>query len=168
MVSIRRAMSTDRAAIDAVVRAAFESDTEVVLVERIRSGGGLLWERVAEHDGQVVGHVMVSRAKLDGGSEVAMLSPLAVQPDVQRRGIGSELVRDVCAIADAAAEPLVVLQGSPVYYGRLGFVDSRSVGITMDLPDWAPREAGQVLMLAGYDPSVRGHVVEPDAFVDLP
>jgi putative acetyltransferase len=126
----------------------------------------LLWERVAERDGELVGHVMISRATLDDGSAVAMLSPLAVRPDVQRSGVGSMLVRDVCAIADAAGEPLVALQGSPLYYGRLGFVDSRTVGITMDLPDWAPREAGQVFTLAAYDPAQRGHVVESDAFLE--
>lgn len=165
MMSTRDATPTDHAAIDAVVGAAFESYAEVALVHRIRAGGILLWERIAERDREVVGHVMVSRAKLDGGREVAMLSPLAVRPDVQRTGIGTALVRDVCAIADAAGEPLVALQGAPAYYGRLGFVDSRSVGITMDLPDWAPREAGQVLILAGYDPSLRGHVVDSDAFL---
>lgn len=165
MASIRDAMPTDHGAIDAIVGAAFESEAEVALVGRIRAGGILLWERVAERDGEIVGHVMVSRAKLDGGRQVAMLSPLAVRPDMQRAGIGSALVRDVCAIADAAGEPLIGLQGSPEYYGRLGFVDSRSVDITMDLPDWAPREAGQVLILAGYDASLRGHVVESDAFL---
>ena len=134
-------------------------------MHRIRASGDLLWERVAERDGEVVGHVMLSRARLDGGGgDIAMLSPLAVRPDVQRGGIGSLLVRDVCALADAAGEPLVGLQGSPQYYGRLGFVDSRTLGITMDLPDWAPREAGQVITLGAYDPACRGHVIDSDAF----
>lgn len=167
MVSIRDATGEDFAAIDAVVGAAFGSDVEVKLVERIRTGGVLLWERVAERDGAVVGHVIVSRATLDGERDIAVLSPLAVRPDLQGVGIGSALVRDVCAIAQAAGEPLVVLQGSPTYYSRLGFVDSRSVGITMDLPDWAPREAGQVLVLGSYDPLLRGHLVESDAFLCL-
>lgn len=150
-----------------MVEAAFASSTEVTLVHDIRASGLLLWELVAERDGEVVGHVMISRATLDGGGDIAMLSPLAVRPDVQRDGIGSALVRDVCALADAAGEPLVVLQGSPAYYPRFGFVDSRTVGITMDLPDWAPREAGQVLRLSAYDPALRGHVVDPPAFSGL-
>lgn len=35
----------------------------------------------------------------------------------------------------------------------------------MDPPDWAPLEAGQVLILSGYDTSVRCHVVESDSFL---
>jgi putative acetyltransferase len=117
--------------------------------------------------GDVVGHVIISRATLESGEPISMLSPLAVRPDTQQQGIGSALVRDVCALADAAGEPLVVLQGSPRYYPRFGFVDSRTLGITMDLPDWAPREAGQALPLAAYDPSLRGKVLDPEPFVGL-
>ena len=111
--------------------------------------------------------MIISRATLEGGAPITMLSPLAVRPDAQKQGIGGALVRDVCALADAAGEPLVVLQGSPRYYPRFGFVDSRTHGITMDLPDWAPREAGQVLPLAAHDPALRGKVVDPEPFVGL-
>jgi putative acetyltransferase len=98
---------------------------------------------------------------------IAMLSPLAVDPARQRDGIGSTLVRDVCARADAAGEPLVILEGSPVYYSRFGFVDARTHGITIHLPDWAPPEAGQVLPLSNHDASLRGRVVYPPPFDGL-
>ena len=51
---------------------------------------------VAEHDGQIVGHVMFTRSLLDAPRrlvEVQVLSPLAVMPEHQKRGIGSALVR---------------------------------------------------------------------------
>ena len=38
------------------------------------------------------------------------------------------------------------------------------MGIQIDLPDWAPREAGQAYPLSAYDESLRGHVVYPPAF----
>ncbi len=110
-------------------------------------------------DGAIVGHVMISWCELrdderDVSHRVAMLSPLAVDPSVQRGGIGSALVREVCARADAAGDPLVILEGSPAYYARFGFVDARTHGITIHLPDWAPPEAGQVLPLSSYDPTL--------------
>jgi putative acetyltransferase len=95
---------------------------------------------------------------------IPMLSPLAVAPDAQRRGIGSALVRAVAALVDARGEPLIVLEGSPAYYGRLGFEYSVPYGIRITLPEWAPPEAAQILRLRTYDPAVRGLVVYPPAF----
>ena len=37
----------------------------------------------------------------------------------------------------------------------------------MDLPDWAPIEAAQVLRLAAWTAQLRGHLIEPPAFADL-
>jgi putative acetyltransferase len=51
---------------------------------------------VAEHDGQIVGHVMFTRSLLDAPQRlvgVQVLSPLGVMPEHQKRGVGSALVR---------------------------------------------------------------------------
>ena len=40
-------------------------------------------------------------------------------------------------------------------------------GIHIDLPDWAPPEAAQVLWLRAHDPAVRGRVVHPPAFAEV-
>ena len=174
----------DFAAIAAVVREAFESDVEPQLVEAIRADACYRPELAlvaADDAGNVVGHVMISHAELrddDGGAaragtgggnthRIAMLSPLAVAPDRQRQGIGSALVREVTARADALGDRVVVLEGSPRYYPRFGFVDCRTLGITIHLPDWAPPEAGQALPLSAYDPSLRGTLVHPPPFDGL-
>jgi putative acetyltransferase len=70
----------------------------------------------------------------------------------------------VTARVEASGEPLVVLEGSLAYYGRLGFEHSVPFGIEITLPSWAPAEAAQVLRLQAYDPSIRGRVVYPPAF----
>lgn len=169
-VVIRCERPEDHVAIAEVVAAAFGSDAEARLVEAIRASPGAIPELalVAEVGGRVVGHVMISRATLvgDGGREgsVAMLSPLAVAPAAQRRGIGAALVGAVCTGADALGEPLVVLEGAPAYYGRFGFEHAAPLGITLPLPSWAPPEAAQVLRLRRYDPTLMGRVVYPPAF----
>lgn len=122
---------------------------------------------VAEREGEIVGHVMISHAKLHSGvatHQVATLSPLAVEPERQRQGIGSMLVRDVVAAAERSGEPLVLVEGDPRFYGRFGFEPAAPHGIEFTLPSWAPEEAGQVLRLTGYDPEMRGRVVYPAAF----
>ncbi len=169
---VRTESPDDHLAIADVVRAAFESDDEVELVDRIRASDRYVPELalVAELDGQVVGHVMVSGATLvhaTGERPIVMLSPLAVAPAEQRRGIGGGLVREVTSRAGALGEPLVVLEGSPAYSSQFGFVHSVTVGIHIDLPEWAPAEAAQVLLLPAYDAgdaTLRGRVVYPPAF----
>jgi putative acetyltransferase len=168
-VTIRPERAGDAAAIARVVGAAFGSPEVPGLVADIRASPQFVpdWSLVAVAAGEIVGHVMVSFAVVrDGAAErrVAMLSPLAVAPHRQRRGIGSALVRAVTARVDAAGEPLVVLEGSPAFYGRLGFEHAVPLGIEIDLPDWAPAEAAQVLRLTRYDPAVRGTVSYPPAF----
>ena len=96
-----------------------------------------------------------------------MLSPLAVAPARQRQGIGSALVRSVTALAAAAGEPLVILQGDPAFYGRLGFEPAADYGIAMPLPSWAPPEAAQVMRLPRYDDAVRGRIAHPPAFDEV-
>ena len=166
---IRPESPADYEAISTVVAAAFKSPVEARLVDDIRASVYYRPEMalVALLGGQLVGHVMISGTDLHDGDRVrviAMLSPLAVAPECHGQGIGSALVRAVTKLADDAGEPLVVLAGSPVFYGRLGFEWSVPQGITLPVEGWAPPEGAQLLRLRAYDPSIRGRVVYPPAF----
>jgi putative acetyltransferase len=161
----------DHAAIRAVVLAAFVDQPAVAdLVDLIRASADYVPELalLARVDGAVAGFVMLSHAELvsESGSRrrVLTLSPLAVAPAVQGRGVGSALVRAGLAEAERLGEPLVTLEGSPRYYPRFGFRDSRELGISIALPDWAPPEAGMAIALPAYDAQLRGRLVYPPAF----
>ncbi len=170
-VTIRPERPADFDTIDSVVTDAFGSPAEATLVREIRDSGDY-WPDlalVATVDHEVVGHVMISRAELrgaDGSVDVATLAPLAVATEWHGQGIGDALVRAVCAIADSRDEPMVLLQGSPAYYERFGFVPSADHGITMDLPDWAPAEAAQVLRLAAWTGAHTGQLILSPAFAE--
>ena len=168
-MEIRPERPEDCDAIARVVGDAFGGDVEVRLVEAIRASENHVAEfaLVAVDDDEVVGHVMLSYVTLaddDATHRILSLSPLAVAPSRQRAGVGSALVREALARAEASGEPLVVLEGSPDYYGRLGFEHSVKCGIHIDLPSWAPPEAAQMARLRAYDPAIRGRVVYPPAF----
>jgi putative acetyltransferase len=172
-VAIRPETPDDHAAIDRVVERAFGSPAEARLVRAIRASDEYRPDLslVATVSGSVVGHVMISGCRLiegdtDGRSErpIVMLSPLAVDPDLQGRGVGGELVRAVTDLADRRGEPLVVLEGDPRYYSRFGFGPAADHDIILPLPDWAPPEAAQVLRLTNDDPGMRGRVVYPASF----
>lgn len=157
------------AAIARVVATAFGSPVEAELVGAIRASVNYLpvAALVAVHGDTVVGHVMISYVGLAGATgqrRIAGLSPLAVAPAAQRRGVGTALVARTVAVADGLGEPLVVLEGSPAYYCRLGFEHSVPLGIEIRLPHWAPAEAAQVMRLSAYDPAITGTVVYPSYF----
>lgn len=165
---IRRERPEDVADIRAVTAAAFtevehsapsvEADGapgEATLVGWLREDAGWVPElsMVAEMDGEVIGHVVCTRGELAGRPTLG-LGPVSVSPATQRSGVGSALMHAVLGAADALGEPVVVLLGSPAYYGRFGFVHASSLGI--DAPDPAWGDYFQARPLAAYDPTVRG------------
>jgi len=161
----------DVEAIRDVVRRAFHDQQSVAgMVELIRGSPQYVPELalVARIGSEVVGFVMLSHADVVEASgrrhDVLTLSPLAVAPERERRGIGSALVRAALAAADACGAGIVTLEGSPIYYRRFGFRFGPDFDITIDLPDWAPAEAAQVFTLRAYDPTVRGTLRYPPAF----
>jgi putative acetyltransferase len=171
-VSIRAESDPDLDTIHGVVAQAFGGDLEAQLVRKIRASPEYVaaLALVAIADGQVVGHVMVSHCRLDDNGtshEIATLSPVSVRPDRQGNGIGSAIIREVIARANARREPLIVVEGSPRYYPRFGFQPAAALGITIHLPDWSPPEAGMALPLDAYRPDLRGRVVYSAAFDDV-
>jgi putative acetyltransferase len=157
---VRDETGADEAAVDSVNRAAFGRAAEAEVVAAIRSSGLLFASLVAEVDGEVVGHLLLSFVQLDDMG-VLCLAPVAVAPEHQGRGLGSALVRESIARAEAAGEPLVVLLGHPWYYPRFGFEPARPLGIEppFDVPD----EAWMVRRLSRYA-GQRGRVAYPPAF----
>ncbi|MBT8207965.1 MAG: N-acetyltransferase, partial [Acidimicrobiia bacterium] len=96
-VEIRLETPEDHADVRRVTAAAFDPEPVADLVEAIRASEQYEPELVfvAVAGGRIVGHVMISYATLetgDGDHRVAMLSPLAVEPELQRQGIGTKLV----------------------------------------------------------------------------
>ena len=71
-----------------------EGETVAALVDDLRVGHARA-ELVAEQDGAVVGHVLLSRSWVDARRalvEVLVLSPLSVAPGHQGRGAGTGLL----------------------------------------------------------------------------
>jgi putative acetyltransferase len=166
---LRPERAEDVPAIREVVAAAFaEHDVVPDLVDELRASRAWLegLSFVAEVDGEVVGHVLLTRGLLDAAVrlvDVLVLSPLAVMPVRQRQGIGSALVRHALAAAAARGEPAVFLEGSPAYYPRFGFVPGAELGFRR--PSLRiPQPAFQVVTTSAYQPWMTGTLVYPDPF----
>ncbi len=163
LVMIRREIPGDIEAIRAVTAAAFRDAEhsappvvpggdpgEATLVAWLREDDGWIpaLSLVAVEQGQVVGHVVATRGRVDTLPALG-LGPLSVVPDRQRDGVGSALMHAVLGAADALDEPLIALVGEPGYYRRFGFVPAESIGIIASDPGWGPYF--QVRTLTAYD-----------------
>lgn len=173
-LTVRAERPEDHDVIRTVVAEAFDPEVETAaLVDALRASSAFIPELslVATLNEVVIGHVLLTVAELIDEDNVRhralVLSPLSVLVQQQRQGIGAALVRQALDRADTMGEPVVVLQGSPRYYPRLGFRDSRTLGISMDLPDWAPPEAGMACPLSGYQQTTRGRLRESQPFLDV-
>src|SRR5258708_11234472 len=74
------------------------------------------------------------------------LAPMAVLPDRQRQGIGSELVRRGLDILRERGCPFVVVVGHPEYYPRVGFEPASVHGLASQW-EAVPDAAFMVLVL---------------------
>ncbi len=167
-MDIRAERTGDHAAVRTLHRQAFGDRGDVVadLVEALRRDDPGAVSLVAEAGGGVAGHVLFSRSLLDAPrrlAEVQVLSPLAVAPGRQRRGIGSALIRHGLRLLDERGVPVVFLEGDPRYYARAGFRPAARDGFrkpSLRIPD-----AGfQVVTLAAHEPWMTGTLVYSETF----
>jgi predicted N-acetyltransferase YhbS len=165
-VKLRSETPEDRAAILALTAEAFAvspvtglpvegEPEEVDILRRLFECDEYLPELsvVAEIDGEIVGHVISTRAWADG-LELLGLGPIGVTPRLQRHGIGSALMRETVIRANAAGERGIGLLGSTEYYPRFGFVPASSMGI--EAPDTRWGDNFQFLPLALWPGGVHG------------
>ncbi|HEY6567700.1 MAG TPA: N-acetyltransferase [Actinomycetota bacterium] len=127
-ITIRVEEPDDRAASFEVEREAFGSDEEAAIVVAVRDLDGS-FALVAVDGDAVVGHVQMSRAWI-GETTVLSLGPIGVLPSRQGEGIGSALVRAALDAAAERGESIVMLLGSPAYYGRFGFRPGSEWGLS--------------------------------------
>lgn len=127
MLTIRSETPRDYAAIAAINARAFGEHTgEAVLVALLRQRAGFdpALSLVAEHAGQVVGHVLFSphTVWLLGEAVLAVnLAPIAIDPAHQRQGIGRQLIETGHALAREKGYAFSFLLGHTSYYPRLGY-----------------------------------------------
>lgn len=152
-----------------VERSAFGGDEEAELVRDLVNdpSAAPLFSLLAYEDGQAVGHILFTAARLaeaPDGATLSILAPLAVIPSAQRSGVGSALIERGLQLLAEAGVDLVFVLGHPDYYPRLGFEPAGRFGFAAPFPiaeadadAWMVRE-----LRAGVLGSVQGTVVCAD------
>ena len=165
--TIRPEGPADHESLRLVVAAAFtHHGSEVVGLVELLQGSGRSRVSLVADDGDVVGHVLLSIAWIDAPERLAhvlVLSPLAVAPGQQGKGIGTALVEASLVAARGLGAPAVFLEGDPSYYSRLNFVRASAHGFVPPSPR-IPDAACQVVLLDAHEDWMRGPLVYNDAF----
>lgn len=148
MVNIRSETPEDIAYIHHINKEAFGDTGEAELVDKLRNRGVLTLSLVATDGGKVVGHILFSPVTVaadSSGFEAISLAPMAVLPDYQRKGIGSQLVRAGLEECRRLGHEIVVVLGHSDYYPRFGFIPANAKGIDCEFE--VPDDAWMVLEL---------------------
>jgi putative acetyltransferase len=149
MVEVRIEQPDDMDAVRLVNDLAFGQPDEGRIVDKLRKSCQEIISLVAVSNNQIVGHILFSPATIDTQGSVLEgtgLAPMAVLPEFQNQGIGSELVAEGLRIIKGRKYPFVIVLGHDTYYPRFGFQTGSKHGLQSQW-DGVPDEAFMVLIL---------------------
>jgi len=108
----------EEAQVDALLSAAFGGAEEAELVVKLRKARLIAGEQVMPMGDRIVGYYALSYMVKPKGW--LCLAPVAIAPDVQRRGYGKRMIGMLTEWARLTKTPVVVL-GAPAFYEKAGF-----------------------------------------------
>jgi putative acetyltransferase len=134
MPEIRPELPSDADGLRALNRQAFGGEAEAKLVDLLRERGRNIVSLVAVESDQVIGQVLFTEVYVTPATlyKGVGLAPLAVLPNWQSRGIGTELGRKGLALCGDLGYDFAVVLGHPDYYPRFGFTKASDFGLGND------------------------------------
>jgi putative acetyltransferase len=148
VIAVRPEKPEDASQVRNVNVMAFGQPAEADLIERLHHACTDSLSLVAEDD-VVVGHILFTPVVVETARRQVTgmgLAPMAVLPDRQRQGIGSQLVRRGLDILHDRSCPFVFVLGHPEFYPRFGFEPASMHGLTSQWKG-VPDAAFMVLIL---------------------
>lgn len=146
-----------------------KGENEARLVELIRNSEHFILDLslvAVKDDGEVFGHILFSIINLvaeQGTVPTLGLAPMAVKPDYQNNGIGSDLVNEGIKACKALGYNHIFVLGHPNFYPRFGFSPASQFGIDSPFP--VPDEVFMALELEkGSLSGLQGKIEYPPAF----
>ncbi|MDR2948138.1 MAG: N-acetyltransferase [Prevotella sp.] len=142
VIEIRKETINDYPSVYAVNSAAFNRKDEARLTDRLRLSNAFVPELslVATIEDKIIGAILFTEIYIvDTDKEVVSLSlaPIAVVPDQQNKGIGSQLIQYGLDKAKELGYKSVIVLGHKDYYPRFGFKPAKkwSIKAPFNIPD---------------------------------
>jgi len=148
MAIIREEQSGDEQQIRVLNHRAFGGTEEADLVDKLRHACTNSISLVVLSGDQIIGYILFTPVTIQTGERIITgmgLAPMAVLPEFQRQGIGSQLVKSGLQIIKRDRHPFVIVLGHPTYYPRFGFVPASRYGIQSEYEN-VPDEAFMILV----------------------
>ena len=127
-MNTRNAQETDLDSILKVVETAFSDEENKVIMNLVQelhqeTTSYSIKSLVAEIDNQVIGYVSYSPIFLKSDSNISgyILAPLAVSPEHQKKGVGSNLINAGIDMLTKDGAGVLLVYGDPNYYGQFDF-----------------------------------------------
>lgn len=127
-LTIRQEKPNDFNEVFEVNQVAFEQDNEAKLVDALRNNPTVFIPElslVATDNNKIVGHILFTKIiiKDDNGNinESLGLAPMAVRPELQKSGIGGQLIKHGLKAAEELGFKSVIVLGHEHYYPKFGF-----------------------------------------------
>lgn len=104
---------------------------------------------------------------IGGRTPAILLGPIAVEPELQGKGIGVRLIRESMKVAEDLGHRLIVLVGDPEYYEQFGFRNAAVLGFKLPGPveerRFLVRECvpGALQNVSGMVAGAKGDVLPP-------
>lgn len=149
--------------LEAFATAEHTDGKEQNLVVALRSSEGFIpaLSLVAEIDGEIVGHILFTRAFV-GSDEVLALAPLSVKPAYQKQGIGQALIKKGHQIARELGYGYALVLGSEHYYPKSGYLPAETFGIVV--PQDFPSANFMAIKLLSEAKPIKGEVIYAKEF----
>ncbi len=146
-IKIRQENNSDHQKVFDLTKQAFalleiSNHDEQYLVERLRKSSTFIPELslVAESDGGIVGHIMLTKIKIANEKQSfdsLVLAPVSVLPEFQNKGIGGKLIEKAHLKAKELGYKSVVLVGHENYYPKFGYelTSKYRIKLSFDAPE---------------------------------
>ncbi len=168
-IIIRSEREEDFSAVYEINCKAFGTKEEALLVNKLRKSGIPLISLVSELNNKLVGHILFSQAHIvseNSRIEIMALAPMAVMPEYQRQGVGTEMVKKGLELCAQNGYRAIAVLGHPEYYPRFGFEPSVNFNITCSYE--VPEDVFMIMELKdGFLNSLIGRVKYHKLFDEL-
>lgn len=138
---IRFAQATDLNSIQKVIETAFSDEENTVIMNLAAELSSEnthppIQSLIAEVDNQVMGYVSYSPIFPSSYTSISgyILAPLAILPNHQKQGVGSNLIKSGIEILTKQSVDVLLVYGDPNYYGRFGFKENTARSLVPPYP----------------------------------